>query len=107
MARYEGMDDILQRVRDRLGGSEGEPRPTPPQPTPPFPVPIRQRQYLQTVDAAQAVLQSAEMLKELLSIEYVETLTPEQHEHMITTLGKIFHELWSIEGALQRRAPYD
>jgi hypothetical protein len=107
VARYEGMEDILQRVRKRLGEPEAPATIPPPESAATLAVPLREQQYLRTVDAAQSLLRSAETLKEMLSSEYVRSLNSEQQEHLLTILGQIFHDLWAVEGALQRKAPYD
>lgn len=107
MARYEGMEDILQRVRKRLGEPQAPALTAPPEPPAALAVPLREQQYLRTVDGAQSLLRSAETLKEMLSSEYVRTLNSEQQEHLLMIIGQIFHDLWAIEGALQTKAPYD
>lgn len=107
VARYEGMEDILQRVRKRLGEPQAPALTAPPEPPAALAMPLREQQYLRTVDGAQSLLRSAETLKEMLSSEYVRTLNSEQQEHLLMIIGQIFHDLWAIEGALQTKAPYD
>lgn len=107
MARYEGMEDILQRVRDRLGQPEENTVGTPPEPAVHLTVQPHEQQYLRTLDAVRALFQHAEGLREVLSSEYVATLTQEQQDHLLLILRQALQELWSVEGELLRRAPHD
>jgi hypothetical protein len=102
------MEEMLQRVRERLGQPEATPAEEAPAPAVlGFDVPYRERQYFRALDHARALLTSAEQLRDLLRPEYLSTLAPDQHEQLLTLMGEIARELKSVEDAVQRRAPFE
>jgi hypothetical protein len=103
MARYEGMDEILQRVRQRLQ----EPAPVgndllPAAEPPPGTVARQEQQFVRVMDVAGMLQRQAETFSELLSPEYVRSLTDGQQQHLLAALGAVLHELWGVEDVLQR-----
>jgi hypothetical protein len=107
MARYEGVDEILQRVRDRLQAPETATEQPPPEPVPAFTVTMHEQQYVRALDAISTLQHHAELLRDALSSEIASVLTPDQHEHLRRQLGQALHELWAVEEALQHRAPFE
>jgi hypothetical protein len=107
MARYEGMDEMLQRMRERLGQPEMPLEDPATSTVLEFPVPFREQQHFRALDQARALLNGAEQLRDSLRPEYLGTLAPEQQEQLLSLLGQILQELRSVESALQRRAPFE
>ena len=104
MPRYEGMDDLLQRVRDRLGVMD-------PQADPDADVPdlvnasSRSEQYESILEVLLLLLRDAEQLGELVAPERLYSLTGEQHEDLQSILSKALRQLWSCKAALDRVTP--
>lgn len=105
MPRYEGMDEILKGVSKHLTTRSAPaveevaaPRPLQPHIDPPF---VRAEAALTRLNA------DAEKFRDLLAAEAVQTLSQEEHDHLLALLGNVLQELWSCEAALQRVAPYD
>jgi len=107
VARYEGMDEMLQRVRERLGQPETPSEEAAPSAVLKLAVPFREQQNMRALDQARALLNGAEQLRDLLRPECLATLAPEQQERLIGLLGQTLQELRSVEDALQRRAPFE
>jgi hypothetical protein len=108
VARYEGMEEMLQRVRERLGQPEAA---APEESSSPavldFDIPYQEQQYFRALDQARALLSSAEQLRDLLRPEYLGTLAPDQHEQILRIVNEIALELKGVEEAVQRRAPFE
>lgn len=102
MARYEGMEELLQRVRDRLGGPGTPPDDRIREGIPRLVLPLHEQQYFLAIDATQAIARQADALRELLSPEFVRTLSSQQHENLLAAVDGVARELWSVEGALQQ-----
>jgi hypothetical protein len=107
VARYEGMDEMLQRVRERLGQPETPSEEAAPPAVLDLAVPFREQQYFKALDQARALLNGAEQLRDLLRPEYLGTLAPEQQHQLVNLLVQTLQELKSVEDALQRRAPFE
>lgn len=107
MPRYEEMDDLLRRVRERLvdGLPERAVVDAKPQSSPP--VFSLEGQYECALECMQALLRTAEALREHVGAECAQTFTQEQHEHLLSLLSAVMRELWSSEVALQRVGPFD
>jgi len=94
MPRYEGMDDLLQQVRDRLGVLEQAPHPSE--------EPDAQEGYASLLEAVVLVVRDAGQLRSLLASEKLRAVTSQQHEELLSLLGKALRELWSCKAALER-----
>jgi hypothetical protein len=104
MPRYEGMDDLLQRVRDRLGvmdleeGSGADASAVPD-------ASYRNEQYESALEVLLLLLRDAEQLGELVTPERLYSLTGEQHDDLQSILSKALRQLWSCKAALERVKP--
>jgi len=108
MPRYEEMDEILGRISGRPA-DELEPAPHSPGPgVDAMPaISLRTSVHDSAMMAMRRLFGEAEALHELLAPEQVATMTQEQHDELLSLLGKVLQELWQCEVALQRVAPYD
>ena len=98
MTRYEGMDDLLHRVRERLGVAERAV-------DPPL-EPHHQRQAHATAhETLQQLRRDAEQAHALLEVERPRALTEEEYEELRVILGKVLRELWQCRVALERLRP--
>lgn len=106
MARYEGMEEIIQRLTLRFGQEDGE-RQTPGQATGSFlGTPIENQQYSEATQSTMRLLREAEHLHDLLA-GGAGTLSQREHDDLLVLLGTLLQELWNCEVCLQRVAPYD
>ncbi|GAC1639858.1 MAG: hypothetical protein NVS4B2_29340 [Chloroflexota bacterium] len=100
MSRYEGMEDLLQRVRDRMEMAAVAPHPALvfardiPSPT----------SYERLLEMALLTLHHTEQLRDVLNSENA-ALTPEQHGDLTAILGKVDRQLEWSRAALQRAQP--
>jgi hypothetical protein len=102
MPRYDEMDDLLSRVRERLVG-EVDPTETPAVASRPAYDTLQQdRQYEAVLACTQALLRDAESLHELLGSENVHILSAAQQEHVLSVLNSVMQEFWSSEVTLRR-----
>ncbi len=104
MARYEDMDDVLRRVRERMvevsQPSTCEEREV----TPSFDV-LHQEDHYERVEACvQTLTASSELLRELLASEHLAEFSSAQHSHLLSALNSILQQLWSSEVSLRRAA---
>lgn len=103
MARYEGMEELLQRVRERLGVEEiereGPSKVITPQSEQPN-VP-----YAELLEAVLLVLRDAEQMSDLAVSTRVAAMTDEQRGDVLDILGKTLRELWRSKAALERGLP--
>jgi hypothetical protein len=102
MRRYEGMDELLKGVRERLQGVrgvalEGE---SPPR-TPAIPLPVVDETYDKAVRRLRALLTDAAHMREALTGEEMARLTDEQRDHLLAVLHEAMEELWACEAGLQ------
>lgn len=112
MARYEGMDEILQRLSLRFGQEALPPAPTPasePAPLlpPASPVTAEPLHVRAAIESLARLRQEAERLRELLTEAARQQFSPDEQDELLALLGKVMHDLWSCETALQRVAPLD
>jgi hypothetical protein len=105
MARYEEMDEILQRVRMRLAQERVGPSATAIRPLPTMTVPLSDRTYEEILAAMQHLLSDAEQLTERLDAEAARNLEPQQRGHLVSRLGDVVQELRNCEAALRARTP--
>lgn len=106
MARYDGMDEILQRLRERA--SQSRPLVESKQPMPPVrEKPARDLAYTRAGEQLVLLLHEAEELHSLLLTERTHAITQVEHDDLLAMLGKAQRELGNCETALQRVAPYD
>jgi hypothetical protein len=107
MARFEGMDEILQRVRQQLPEPDSAPGETSLEaPAGAGTTVADDAQHFTRIIAAAARLQTdAEAFSQLVSSEYLATLPDEQQQHLLAALGVVLHELWGVEDRLQRTPP--
>jgi hypothetical protein len=101
------MDDLLRRVRERLGDGTSAPERSDTTAWPILDVLQPEEPYERAVASIQSLLREAESLHGLLSAEYVKTLTAEQHHHLLTVLNTVMQELWSSEVTLRRAGLYE
>jgi hypothetical protein len=105
MVRYEGMEDILQALRERLSeDTSSEPSSVLPLSTE---TDLRSGQDVETVELLVRLLGEARRLRERIEVEGVRGMTPREHEDAVALLGKILQELWRCESVLQGVAPHD
>lgn len=106
MARYEGMDDILRHVQESLV----EPAPGPESlrvPPPTLYSPVPDETYNLAVDGLMVLLRDTESLREVLLPGGMQAFSKSEHDELVSLLGKVLHNLWACETALQRVAPYE
>ena len=106
MARYEGMDDLLKRVREHLStaaepaGDEGV--------VTKGPVPAAiDDQYERAVDRLNTLLRDAVQFRDALSPSGGKALSHAEIDELLRLLGRVLAELWTCESALQHVAPIE
>src|SRR5206468_8104105 len=110
MARYEEMDELLDRVRERMAK-----RPAPVERTPEEARSLLRLRLQDTqdtpepnlVEAMQGLLNVAQGLHDLLAPESVEALPPAQQQELLSLLRKVLYELRTCQNALQGPARQD
>lgn len=107
MPRYEEMDDLLRRVRERLVNEAASTGPTAALYRPSWDVIRPDDPYERVLACIQALVRDAELLHELLGAEHVHSLSAEQHEHVLSILNSVMQELWSSEVMLRRAGLHD
>lgn len=104
VARYEGMDDLLQRLRMRI-----EPQVATPAPRAVAPVtkdaPRGSMQYRRLGGSIEQLLRRAEQIHDLLTTESFHALSVAEQDELLAMLGKVSQELTGCEAALRQRAP--
>jgi hypothetical protein len=100
MPRYEGMEDLLQRVRQRLGVVDAEAEAGESAPSA-----DHNLHYTATLEMLLLLMRDAEKLHGLLEPEHSRRLTEQQHDELMATLGKVLRELWRCKAALERVKP--
>lgn len=106
MPRYDEMDDLLRRVRNRLVGTETESEDAPPARLP-IGLQRDEDQYERVLACTQALLNQAELLRELTGMEALSDWSAAQREHVLTVLARVVRELWSAEVAVRRAGLHD
>lgn len=101
MRRYDGMDDLLQSVRERILASKS--RALPGRTESPFhvEVPIQDEAYDSVIGTLGVLLREAEQLQEMITGESARGLTEDQRDHILHMLGQVLEELWTAEACLQ------
>ncbi len=105
MPRYDEMDDLLRRVRDRLVDADPEAQPEAAQPW--LSVAAQEDQCERVLACTQALMRDAELLRELVAGEHLHALSAVQHEHVLSVLSSVMQELWSSEVTLRRAELHD
>lgn len=101
MARYEGMEDLLQRVRERMGVMDRRPHPGS------LTASVADRrnehssQYASLLEAMLLVLRDAEQLRDQIEPGPGPVLSDEQREDLVAILGKALRELYQCKAALE------
>ena len=105
VARYEGMDDLLEQVRKHLQADAGSIR---------SPKPARQpdvascdESYQTALEHMLLLLRDAEQLRAHLTPGNLSTLSLEQFGDLQKHLFRVLQELYSCDTALQHFAPGD
>jgi hypothetical protein len=99
MNRYEGMDKILEGVRERAQKTAGE-RARRQEGAPPA-APMTSDRYDTIVGTLNNLLHQASELRELVVAEDAHLLTDGRREHLLMLLGQVLEELWNAEATLQ------
>jgi hypothetical protein len=109
MPRYDEMDDLLRRVRARLGPEEAPTEFQAPvvESRPALEAARQSRQYERVMDCTQSLLHDAEALRALLSPEQIHTFSATQHEYILSVLNSVLQELWSTEVTVRRARLHD
>jgi hypothetical protein len=99
MARYEGMDELLNRVRQRLGVEpSSHPGRSAPQSTQ---EPAgHEQQYASMVERVLLLASDVEQLRDHLCAPEGDALTEEQRDELLGFVGKVKNDLESYERAL-------
>lgn len=98
MSRYEGMDRLLEGVRERAQRSPGE---RVRQELPPSGARMTPEQYDTIVGNLTNLLRQANELREMVVAEDARILTEGRREHLLMLLGQVLEELWNTEATLQ------
>lgn len=101
MTRYEGMDELLQGVRERLQGAKQSPLEDAPPRTPTLPLPIFDETYDSSVGRLKALLADAGHVRETLLGADTARLSDDQRDHLLAILHEVMEELWACEADLQ------
>lgn len=104
MARYEGMEELLQRVSQQLRVEEhksgqGEIEAVSVAP------PLSVQQFGSMLESILLLMRDARQFRDLLRPEQIRLLSRDQHEDLEALLRKLFHELRECEAALQSVVP--
>jgi hypothetical protein len=102
MSRYEEMDEILEQIVARSGEAAPGDRNAGAEV-----VSQAEGGYDGAAQAILAVHRKAERVRKILTSEYVRSLSPREHEELLTMLGTVLRELSECEVALQPVAPYE
>lgn len=97
MSRYEGMDRLLEGVRERAQKRPGERR----KQDPPTGNSMTSEQYDTIVGTLNNLLHQASELREMVIAEDQKILTDGRREHLLMLLGQVLEELWNTEATLQ------
>lgn len=98
MPRYDEMDDIVRRVRDRL--VQG--RPADVAPGLPFSAHATGRDdYAEAVELIMLALRHAQQLHEHLNPDAIHCITSDEHDDLVNLLGRVIRELQSCQAGLQ------
>lgn len=98
MSRYEGMDKLLEGVRDRAQQSD---RNRPHQAQAASGAAMTSEQYDTIVGNLNNLLHAAGELREMVGAEESRFLPEGRREHLLMLLGQVLEELWNTEATLQ------
>jgi hypothetical protein len=98
MSRYEGMDKLLEGVRERTQQSAGIRSRGAPAASG---APMTSEQYDTIVGNLNNLLHAAGELREMVVAEDARILTDGRREHLLMLLGQVLEELWNTEATLQ------
>ena len=101
MPRYDEMDDLLRRVRDRLVETAAETRDAS-EARSPLNLQRDDDQYERVLACMQALLHQAEVLRELTEMAELSGWSASQREHVLTVLAGVARELWNAEVTVRR-----
>lgn len=101
MARYEGMDELLQRLRERLAVAEPKSKHANAA-SASTTVDRGDRHYADILEGLLLLMREAEQLRARMAPELLDALTEEQRGDLLTILGKLLRELWVCRAALER-----
>jgi hypothetical protein len=91
------MDELLQRVRERLALEEPvQKRTEGAQAGPP------REHYAELLEAMVLLVRDAEQLRSRVTPRELRTLSEEEREELLMILGKLSRELWACKSALER-----
>jgi hypothetical protein len=98
MSRYEGMDKLLEGVRERAQEStQNRPR----RASSTSAAPMTSEQYDTIVGNLNNLLHAAGELREMVVAEESRFLPEGRREHLLMLLGQVLEELWNTEATLQ------
>jgi hypothetical protein len=102
MTRYEGMDELLRGVRERLGAGKQLPtEETPARRSSTMPLPVFDETYDSAVRRLKTLRADAERAREILTGQSTDGLTDDQRDHLLAILHEVMEELWATEAGLQ------
>src|SRR5436305_13744742 len=107
MRRYEGMDELLRGVRERLQVATQHapeavslPEASPP-PAGRVPLPRFDSTYETAVTRLKALSREVEDARELIASEDIARLSDEQRDHLLAIVHQAMEELWTCEATIQ------
>jgi hypothetical protein len=108
MARYEGMDEIVERLQSRL--AQGIPAPERSEPDMSLTAPgaagaSHPERYTDAVERIMRLLREAQDLRTLLGTARSGSLSQAELDDLLGLVGEVLQELWSCEAVLHRFAP--
>lgn len=102
MRRYEGMEELLAQVRERLSAQVTELESAVHTASPSVKQEPEDRNYVSVLNATLILVDDVEQLSDLLTPSRVETLDDEQRASLRSLLARVLDELQSLELSLQR-----
>jgi hypothetical protein len=101
MARYEGMDRLLQGVRERIEAGQSRAQVARSEHPLPLGVSVRDVTLDSMIGSLGILLREAQELREMVVSTESYTLSEEQRDRVLTLLGQVLEELWTCEASLQ------
>lgn len=99
MTRYEGMEHLLQRVRERLGVEEVEDQSLASREDLPG-VPGLD-QFSRSIDTLLLLGRSAEQLTDLITPDLMTSISPGQRDDLLSMLQRVTRDLWKCRAVLE------
>lgn len=106
MARFEGMDEIIQRLNVRFGQRDTVREHQGVGSTMSADTATESQPYAEAVESTMRLLREAEQLRDVTSSGAHE-FTQREHDDLVALLAKVIKELWNCEVTLKRAAPYE